>query len=419
MTRDTISTDNLRVIETTGAPDAEPNALPLRAYVPRPFSEIPRRQWLHAGHYIRQHVVMTVGPGGYGKTSLILCNVVEMGLGTGLIGPAPTAGAALRVVYWNGEDPDQEIERRIAAICIRHNVDHSKLEGKLFLGSKIIGRRIATLDRTGKVVCDESMLAAIRKFVAEQKIDCLIFDPLIAFHSVPESNNTAMEQVVKDAFESIAYQHNCCVELSQHTRKNSQAGNQGELTVDDSRGGGAITNAARSVRILNRMTTKEAEMPKIADEERRLYLRVGRDKANLTPPGKATWVRLVSVELPNAGDGHPGDNMQAVDRWDYPQPFDDVTADDMRFMRKTVREGDYRADPRSPEWVGVPLAKRLDLDPTNKGDRARITTILKTWLENGVLAIERRKDESRHEREYMIPGNWTEAADDDATVDLF
>ena len=31
-----------------------------------------------AGHYIRQQVVMTVAPGGYGKTSLIIINAIEM-----------------------------------------------------------------------------------------------------------------------------------------------------------------------------------------------------------------------------------------------------------------------------------------------------------------------------------------------------
>ncbi len=55
----------------------------------------------------------------------------------------------------------------------------------------------------------------------------------------------------------------------------------------------AIVNAARSVRILNRMTAEEAKLPKIGAEDRRLYLRVSRDKVNLVPAGKAMWVHLV------------------------------------------------------------------------------------------------------------------------------
>jgi hypothetical protein len=106
---------------------------PLFPYKARPFSVIPLRQWLHAGHYIRQQVVMTVVPGGYGKTSLIICNAIEMCLGIGLIGPAPSNGV-VKVAYWNGEDPPDEIERRIAAVCLRYDIDPMDLEGRLFLG---------------------------------------------------------------------------------------------------------------------------------------------------------------------------------------------------------------------------------------------------------------------------------------------
>ena len=370
---------------------------PLAPYVARPFSQIPLRQWLHAGHYIRQQVVMTVAPGGYGKTSLIIVNVIELCLGIGLIGPAPSGGQ-LRVAYWNAEDPPEEVERRVAAVCLHHEIEPERLEGQLYFGSKIIGdQRIAMLDRGGNVVLNSKLLGELMQFIKDNQIDCAIFDPLIAFHRVPEGDNVAMEQVVR-VFEQIATDCDCCVELSQHTRKSGQ-GQQGEITTDDSRGAGAITNAARSVRILNRMTAQEAEMPKIAAEERRHYLRVSRDKTNLAPPGKATWVHLVSVELPNGDGVRPGDNVQAVEAWDYPQAFDGVTTDDMRWAREEVRRKAYRTQPRSPEWFGYALADRLGLDIGDpetahasrdldeKGNWRRITTVIKTWLDNGVLDI--------------------------------
>ena len=34
----------------------------------------------------------------------------------------------LRVWYWNGEDPLDEIDRRLAAICVHYNVDAKELE---------------------------------------------------------------------------------------------------------------------------------------------------------------------------------------------------------------------------------------------------------------------------------------------------
>jgi hypothetical protein len=393
----------------TAAPEQEPHKPLLHAYVPRPFAQIPRRQWLHAGHYIRQQVVMTVAPGGYGKTTLLIINVIEMCTGRGLLGPDPPNGP-LRVAYWNAEDPEDEVERRIAAACLRHNIDPEMLRGRLFLGSKITGRRrLASLDKAGNVVFDDSILAEITQFIADNKIDCALFDPLIAFHRVPEGNNNAMEEVIKQAFEPITLSCNCCVELSQHTRK-SAASQQGEISVDDSRGAGAITNAARSVRVLNRMTAQEAELPKIEPEERRHYLRVNRDKTNLAPPGKAAWFHLASIELPNGDDDHPGDHVQAAEPWDYPQPFDGVTAADMRWMRETVRKGDYRREPRSPEWVGLPLLEHLKLDPDDKGDRKKVSAIIKTWFDKGVLATEERKDERRRPKQFVVHGNWNEDA---------
>ena len=378
----------------------------LRPYAARDFASIPRRRWLHAGHYIRQEVVMTVAPGGFGKTSLIITNSLEMAIGRGLVGPPPPNGA-MHVAYWNAEDPDDEIERRIAAACLRHKVDPLTLHGRLFLGSRLTGkRRIASIDRTGNVEFDTTMLADIQKLIGELELACVIFDPLVAFHRIPEGDNTLMEQVVKDGFGEIAVRTDCCIELSQHTRKSTQ-GRSGDLNADDSRGAGAIINAARSVRLLNRMTAEEAELPKIAPEERRHYLRVSRDKTNLAPPGKAAWVHLVSIELPN-GDGlRAGDQVQAVEQWDYPQPFDGVTADDMRWARQQAAIGNNRADPRSPQWFGLALAARLELNPQT--NRKKLNAIIGTWVANGVLAIENRRDEGyRHWRQYIVPGKWDE-----------
>jgi hypothetical protein len=394
-------------ISRTTAESAKPLLWP---YATAAFTGIPRRQWLHAGHYIRDQVVMTVGPGGYGKTTLILCNALEMATGCGLIGPEPPNGA-LRVAYWNAEDPDDEIERRIAAACLRYEINPAALHGRLFLGSRLTDRRrIAEIDRNGNVAFNTGMLAQIERLVDELHIDVVILDPLVAFHRVPEGDNMAMEQVIKDGLGEIAARTNCCIELSQHTRKSTH-GQHGELTADDSRGAGAITNAARSVRVLNRMSAEEAELPKISVDERRLYLRVSRDKANLMPATKATWFHLVSIGLPNGDDIRPGDQVQAIEAWGYPQPFDNVTTDDMRWARDAARQGSYRHDPRSHEWFGYPLARHLELDPD--ADRKKLNAILRIWLANVVLELESRKGSDRHEHQYVVPGNWNEDRDAD------
>jgi hypothetical protein len=174
------------------------------------------------------------------------------------------------------------------------------------------------------------------------------------------------------------------------------------------------------------MTAQEAELPKIAPDERRRYLRISRDKANLVPPSKATWMRLASVELPNGDGSRPGDNVQAVEAWDYPQPFDGVTTDDMRWAREEIRRKAYRTSSRSPEWFGYALAERLGLgigdpetthdrrDLNEKGNRKRIFEIIRVWVANGVLAREERYNkDNRKDFEFFIPGNWNEDQNDD------
>jgi hypothetical protein len=276
---------------------------------------------------------MTIAPGGYGKTALILCNALEMCTRRGLLGPAPLEGP-LRVLYWNAEDPEDEVERRIAALCIRYQIDAAELVGQLFLGAKISGERLAKMDRkTGEIIINKPLFTAVEKFIAANRIDCAVFDPLVAFHSIPEGDNGAMEKLLKAGFEQLATAHNCCVELSAHTKK----GTPGEITADDTRGASAQTYAARSVRVLNRMTSAEAEMPKIEPEERRHYLRVSRDKTNLAPPGKATWIHFAGVELPNGAHGLPGDNVHVTVCWDYPEAFAGMSSEDMHFARSLVR----------------------------------------------------------------------------------
>lgn len=380
----------------------------LRAYTPRPFEQIPRRQWLHAKHYIRKHVVMTVAPGGYGKTTLLLINAIEMALKIGLLGPPPPE--QLRILYWNGEDPDEEIERRIAAICIRYDINPALLEGWLFLGSKITGaQRLAWINAKQQLEINKPMLSSIASFIQANKIDGGIFDPLLPFHRVTERLNEQMEEMVTSTFGHLAERYDCCIELSHHTRK-TQGGTGSEITSDDSRGGGSVTNAARSVRVMNRMTKAEAELPNIQADDRRYYLRVNRDKQNMAPAGAATWVHLASIDLPNATNGRPGDSVQVCEPWKYPLPFDNVSSADMQWVRLHVGMTDWRTDPRAKDnWVGVLVARRLSLDSENKGDRKKINEILKRWYDSGVLAkVERYDETQRKTKEYAIAGLWSD-----------
>src|SRR5262249_24456795 len=84
---------------------------------------------------------------------------------------------------------------------------------------------------------------------------------------------------------------------------------------------------------------------------------------------------------------------------------------DMHKCRTLAQTGAYRFDSRSPEWFGYVIADVLNIDvahgaDNNPKDVARIKQILQTWVRNKVLKTEKRKDEARHERTFIVPGPW-------------
>jgi RecA-family ATPase len=99
---------------------------------------------------------------------------------------------------------------------------------------------------------------------------------------VPEDSIGA----VVNEWSRIAARADCNVELIHHVRKPPYGG-QVDNSTADARGASALVNAARSVRILNRMT--ETEAAKVGINDRWRYIRADDGKANYAPAGAATW----------------------------------------------------------------------------------------------------------------------------------
>jgi hypothetical protein len=248
--------------------------------------------------------------------------------------------------------------------------------------------------RPASVLFDEPSLAQFETAINIKRVDVVMLDPFVSFHAVPENDNGCIDAVVK-RLALIANRSNACIELSHHVRKPFQG--QGTLTVDDSRGGGAIINAVRSGRVINRMSSAEAEHANIDLDQRSSYIRVDRGKRNMAPPDKATWFRIASVLIDN------GDNVQALEPWEFPSLAPDITADDTEWVRELVRRQVFRTDARSDRWLGIEVARRLQLDLGDKGDCARINRIIGVWLANGIFKkMEMRDPEIRKMRMFYV-----------------
>jgi hypothetical protein len=379
-------------------------AIKASPFVWREPSAIPPRAFLYGRHLVRQYISATIGAGGLGKTALLLAECLVMATGRNLLGhDAPTK---LRVWYWNGEDPKEEIERRIAAICRLYGIKSEDIGDRLFVDS---GRdteiKIARDERSGFSIAVPTV-EAIKQTIIENRIDVMIVDPFVSSHAVTENDNTRIDAVAK-AWGRIAGETNCGIDLSHHTRKGAHG--QFEHAVEDARGAKALIDAARSVRVLNQMSEEEARNFGIgppSNNQRRRYFRVDNGKANLAlPPDNADWYFIESVCLGNGGMGlASGDNVGVVATWTPPDPLQLINEVDLPTIIERVATGEYRADAQAKAWVGKVVADVLRLDIEEPSVKAKVKALLKHWIKSGALAVVQKPDKQRVMRDFVVPG---------------
>jgi hypothetical protein len=365
--------------------------------------DIQPRQWLFDRHYVRKFLTATVSGSGVGKSSHALLDAISMASGRNLLTGA--AMRPLRVWYWNGEDPHEELQRRIQAIALHYGLTEGDLADRLFIDSGRDQRiKVAVDDRHHGFVINRPALESMERTLRAHAIDVCTFDPFVSIHAVPENDNNAIDAVAKE-LAGVADRCDCAVETVHHVRKTNGA----ELTAEDARGAVALIGAARSVRVLNQMTAEEASRAGINPTERRLYFRVDNGKANMAPPSStASWRQLIGVGLGNGTTTYPEDNVGVVTAWSWPDAFKGLTAADLKAVQGKVSAGAWRADVRSEDWVGRAVAEALELDLDDDNEKTRVKTLLKTWLGNGSLLTVERTDEGRKHRKFIEVGTWVD-----------
>ena len=371
-----------------------------RPFVWRDPSTFPRRQWLYGKHLVRKFLSCTVAPGGVGKSSLQLVEAIAMATGKPLLGIQ--VREPLRVWIINLEDPLEELERRVLAVLLHFRIHPDDLGGRLFLNSgrdtKVV---IASTTKAGTVLA-QPVVDALKAEIKAKQADVVVIDPLVKAHQVPENDNGAVDMVCT-AFANIADECDCSFDLIHHVRKTNGA----EVTVEDSRGAVSLLAACRSARALNRMSKDEAERAGVT--EARSYFRAENGKGNLAPPEKAEWFNLRGVSLGNGDPDLPfdnGDQVAVAVSWEWPDALAAVTVKDLLAVQRGVQEGHYRADVQAVEWVGKVVAAVLRLDADDRGDRARISAMLKIWFGSGALKKVEGTDDKRRVRQFVEVGQW-------------
>ncbi len=371
---------------------------------------LPLRDWLFGQHYIRRYVTASVGPGGGGKTAHSISEALAMVSGRPLLDPDGPLTKPLRVWWINAEDPQDEIDRRFHAAAKHFSVTNEQIAGRLFTDSGrdqefVIARQEG---RDLKIV-----EPFIREMVAEirnREIDVVIIDPFVSTHEAQENDNGAMQRVAA-AWTKVADEANCGIELVHHVAKN-----QGEVTADSARGGGAFKDKVRSMRVFNVMTKEEGE--KAGVDNPRAYFRVDMGKVNMIASGSSQWRRFASVSLGNGkGLMSAGDSIGVVEPWRWPSRdavaervagertalIADVPAETLAGLKSRLMGGGYKANEQAAQWAGKLVAEFFDLDLTDKFEKRRAKDMLAAWIEAGELEIVQLQDAYRRMTPHIVP----------------
>lgn len=378
-------------------------AIKATPYQWRDPASIPPRAWVYGHMLLRGSLTVVVAPGATGKTALMIGTAMALATGRNLLGPKVWSGPK-RVWLWNLEDSGEEMARGVQAGAIHWGIKPDDLGDRLYVDSGMDGAELKTaLETPNGTKINVPVIGALLTQLRDEQVDVLIVDPFVSSHSVNENDNRAIDMVAKQ-WARLASQAGCAIVLVHHARK--LAG--GEVSAETARGASALIAAARSVPTLNRMSDEEAAKFGIEGEERRRFFRVYDDKNNRAPPSdKSDWYRLHSVSLGNGADG--GDSLPVVVPWSPPDAFDGVTVDCLRRVQPALSDGTYRQDHQAKRWAGEAVADVLGMSIDKAADKARIRTLLSTWVHNGALAVVMKPDERRKEKAFLVVGEWVDS----------
>jgi hypothetical protein len=357
---------------------------------------IPHRQWLYGTDLIRAFVTLMVAPGGTGKSSLILAMALALTTNRKLL--RTHIHQQCRVALLNLEDPQHEIDRRLAALAMHYNITDADLADRLFISPPDRGVRIAEAGPDGFSVIypdEEAIIAEVRR----NQIDVLAVDPFAETHALEENSNPAMVKAAA-AWRRVAREGNCSVILAHHVRKGPVD------SIDAARGAKALSDSARIGLLLSTMTEDEAESLGIPADDRLQYVRLDDAKANLAKrAGKARWFRLSEVTLDNAQEPYQrGDEVGVVEAWEPPSVWDGM-ADANGILDRIAagpEPGELYTDSRrhpATRWAGNIVIQELGCSP----DQA--ANVISTWMANGVLEVASYENGNRKERRGLRVNN--------------
>jgi len=254
---------------------------------------IPPRDWILDGRLIAGYVTLTVAPGGVGKSMYTMLEAMSVATGKNLTRNPPIRTGP--VLIYNTEDPQDEIERRLMALCKHNGINSRKLDNVFYASGVQSPLRFVVSQAGGAQITHDREI--LEEIIKEHNIVLVVIDPFIRCHGVNENSNAEIDLVVQQ-LSALAVSTQCSISVVHHTRKLSA--NADNDTMDISRGASALVSAARIVHTLTPPSEEDREELGISEEEAWSVVRLARVKGNMssgnTPP---KWFSKRDVELEN------------------------------------------------------------------------------------------------------------------------
>jgi hypothetical protein len=337
------------------------------------------RPWAY-GHFLMFGEAAVIGAvDGGGKGAIAVTMALAMITGKPLLGEKVWRKGPVAIVTY--EDDAIEWHRRIAAACIRHEVDYREALANIHIIVKRLpgaaipgqtGRVSFGMIVEGMIISDADDVAAVLKSLG---VVLLIVDPFNHAHSLDDGNNNVLIARVAQEMTRVAKESYVAVLVLHHLRKGSVG------TPDDLMGATSLRATFRSCRILARMTPEVAEKMKITDAWR--YIRIAGSKENYAPPPeKSSWFKLEGVRLNNVTEDYPeGDDVGVATTWEPRPMFEGMEHDTLKQVFQALRDTVHNPNKQSKHlpWAGKAL---MEVGKRSEREAAKIVA---QWMENSVL----------------------------------
>lgn len=265
---------------------------------------IERRQWAVPGHLLRGAITLAGGPGGTGKSSLMVAWACAAALGEHYGNFKPNR--QLKVMTYNVEDDENEQRRRFSAALRQFGKYPRDLAGRVARVSPDDIGTLIQVDRQAGTFLFTQAWDELEALIQEWQPDILMLDPLAELHTAEENDNTAMRHVVAH-LRTMARRYNIAIILIHHTRKGAEAGD-----LDSFRGASATGGAIRKAFTVTPMDEADAAKLGISDDQRWVFFKVADAKNNYGRREDAAWHQMQEYELDN------GEHVAAALPWAPP-----------------------------------------------------------------------------------------------------